>query len=335
MDWQIYGHEWAAAILQKHLQQNGVRHAYLFSGAPGIGRRSLAIRFAQAINCTQPPQPGYPCGECRVCKQIAKGQQPDLTILESEEDSSTIKVDQIREIQRSLTLSPYEAKYRIAILKNFQEATPSAQNALLKTLEEAPEKVILFLTADSAENLLPTITSRCEILRLRPMPVEQLSETLTDKWEVDPDLAFELAHLTGGRLGLAVRYFKDPEILETIHHWLEDSFELMHQDIQARFDFVESITDRRKKANSKESLQQLYMTWLTLWRDIFLTASDSAMPLTYIQYAGLIRDAANQTGTETAFEQMRSLEKGLDQLNANLNQRLLTETLLLNWPKLS
>ncbi len=148
MDWQIIGHEWAAQILQKHIQHNSVRHAYLFSGAPGIGRRSLAVRFAQAINCTQPPEPGIPCGTCRLCKQIEKGQQADLAIIQSEEDSSNIKVDQIRELQRSLSLSPYEAKYRIAILKNFQEANASAQNALLKTLEEAPEKVILFLTVE-------------------------------------------------------------------------------------------------------------------------------------------------------------------------------------------
>lgn len=334
MDWQIFGHEWAATILQKHLQQHNVRHAYLFSGAPGIGRYTLAIRFAQAINCLQPPQPGQPCRECRICKQIEKGQQPDLAILQSEEDSSTIKVDQIRELQRSLSLTPYEARYRIAILKNFQEATPSAQNALLKTLEEAPEKVILLLTADAAENLLPTITSRCEILRLRPMPVEDLSHTLKATWQVDPDLALELAHLTNGRLGLAVQYLNTPETLEELHRWLEDSFDLLKKDTQARFDFADTITDRRKKANTKDALRQRYMTWLTLWRDIFLTASGSAMPLTYIQFVGMTRAAAHQTGAEIALKQMQALETGLEQLNANLNQRLLTETLLLNWPTL-
>ena len=62
MEWMIHGHEWAAQILQKHIAQNNVRHAYLLSGAPGIGRRSLAIRFAQAMNCLQPPAPGQPCG---------------------------------------------------------------------------------------------------------------------------------------------------------------------------------------------------------------------------------------------------------------------------------
>ncbi|MAT44137.1 MAG: DNA polymerase III subunit delta' [Anaerolineaceae bacterium] len=335
MDWQIIGHEWAAQILQKHIQQNSVRHAYLFSGAPGIGRRSLAVRFAQAINCIQPPEPGLPCGTCRLCKQIEKGQQADLSIVQSEEDSSNIKVDQIRELQRSLSLSPYEAKYRIAILKNFQEANASAQNALLKTLEEAPDKVILFLTVDSVENLLPTIVSRCEILRLRPMPVETLYQTLQELWHVETDLAFELAHLTNGRIGLAHQYMVDPESLEQLHIWLEDSFELLRQGNQDRFNYAEKITDRRKKSNTKENLRTIYITWLNLWRDIFLTAGGSEMPLTYVQFNGLTRQVANQITLEEALAQMQRLEMALDQLNANLNQRLLTENILYHWPRVN
>jgi DNA polymerase-3 subunit delta' len=335
MDWHIIGHEWAAHLLQQHIQQGSVRHAYLFSGAPGIGRRSLAIRFAQAINCTQPPAPGLPCGICRVCTQLEKNQQADLAIVESEEDSSSIKVDQIRALQRSLSLSPYEAKYRIALLKNFQEATPSTQNALLKTLEEAPEKVILLLTVDSVENLLPTIVSRCEILRLRPLPVDTLSQTLQDEWNADPDLAFELAHLTNGRIGLARQYMADPEALEQLHVWLEESFDLLRQGGQSRFAYADKITDRRKKTNTKDNLRAMYITWLNLWRDIFLTASGSSMPLTYVQFAGLTRQAASQIGQDEALRQMQRLETALEQLNANLNQRLLTENIVYRWPRVA
>ncbi len=334
MEWQILGHEWAAQILQKHIQQNSVRHAYLFSGAPGIGRRSLALRFAQAINCTQPPAPGLPCGTCRVCTQLEKGQQADLSILQSEEDSNNIKVEQIRELQRSLSLSPYEASYRIAILKNFQEATASTQNALLKTLEEAPDKVILLLTVDSVENLLPTIVSRCEILRLRPLPVESLSQTLQQQWQVDPDLAYELAHLTNGRIGLAQHYLNNPETLEQLHRWLEDSFQLLQQGSRERFAYADKITDRRKKSNTRESLRGVYMIWLNLWRDVFLTVSGSRMPLTYIQFSGLSRQAAAQLSLDEALSQMQRLETALDQLNANLNQRLLTENILYSWPRI-
>ena len=183
MSWNLIGHDWAAKILKQHLKKGDLHHAYLFTGAPGVGRRSLALEFAQAINCTQPPSPGEACGTCSICKQIARMQQADLHIIAPEIEGGMIKVDQIRELQRSLILSPYEAKYRIALLLNFHRANANAQNALLKTLEEAPRKVILLLTADSAESLLPTISSRCEILRLRPTGIDSLAAALEERFQ--------------------------------------------------------------------------------------------------------------------------------------------------------
>ncbi len=151
------------------------------TGAPRVpghrpawrGTPTLALRFAQAIDCTQPPAPGVSCGTCRMCTHLERMQQTDMSIVQAEEAGSTIKVDQVRDLQHSLSLMPYEASYRTAFLLNFQDATESAQNALLKTLEEAPSRVILFVTADAAENLLPTIVSRCEVMRLRPMALQQ------------------------------------------------------------------------------------------------------------------------------------------------------------------
>jgi DNA polymerase-3 subunit delta' len=111
MDWDLLGHEWAVRLLQHHIARSEARHAYLFAGPPGVGRRSLAVRFAQALNCTQPPEPGIPCRICRSCSQIEKLQHPDLSILQSDSDNRTIKVEAVRELQRSLSLAPYQANY--------------------------------------------------------------------------------------------------------------------------------------------------------------------------------------------------------------------------------
>jgi DNA polymerase-3 subunit delta' len=333
MDWQIYGHEWATQILQKHIIQNNVRHAYLFSGAPGIGRRSLALRFAQAINCTQPPTPGEPCGECRICKQTEKMQQVDLTITQSLEDSKTIKVEQVRELQNSLSLSPYEAKYRVALLLNFQDATPNAQNALLKTLEEAPSKVILIITADSVENLLPTIVSRCEILRLRPLPIEQCAAALDEHWQIPNDMATELSHLTAGKIGQAVRYHQDPEQLEKLHHLVQDAFDLLGNSIVERFSYAEQVTDMRRKNVNRDSIGLILQTWLSLWRDFYICASGSDMPLTYINFQSLSQKTAKQLDQNLIHAQLLRLENAITQLDQNLNSKLLLETLLLDWPR--
>ena len=168
MGWILYGHEWAADMLQKHISNGKLRHAYLFSGPEGVGRRTTALRFAQAVNCTQAPSAGETCGTCQTCKQIERMQHADLLIIQAE-DGSALKVDQVRELQHFVSLAPYSSRYRVVLLRNFQQATASAQNALLKTLEEPNPKVLMLVTANDPENLLPTITSRCELMRLRPM----------------------------------------------------------------------------------------------------------------------------------------------------------------------
>jgi len=150
-NWNLIGHEWAVDMLKKHVVHGTTRHAYLLAGPPGIGRRTLALRFAQALNCLTPSAPGIPCGECRNCKQIAAMQHPDLTIVQADTEGGTLKVDQIRDARRLLTFKPYAANYRVALFLRFQEANDSAANALLKTLEEAPSYAVLILTADNPE----------------------------------------------------------------------------------------------------------------------------------------------------------------------------------------
>ena len=125
-NWNLIGHEWAVDMLKKHVIHGTTCHAYLFAGAPGLGRRTLALRFAQALNCQTPIDAGIPCGQCRDCKQIEAMQHADLTIIQAESEAGTLKVDQIREARRSLTLKPYQANYRVALFLRFQEANELA-----------------------------------------------------------------------------------------------------------------------------------------------------------------------------------------------------------------
>jgi DNA polymerase III gamma/tau subunit len=103
-NWNMLGHEWAVDLLRGHLANGRTRHAYLFTGPDGVGRRTLALRFAQALNCSQPTAAGIPCGECRACTLIERMQHPDLSVVQAEEGTNTLKVDQIRELQRTLSL---------------------------------------------------------------------------------------------------------------------------------------------------------------------------------------------------------------------------------------
>jgi DNA polymerase-3 subunit delta' len=327
LSWQIAGHEWAARLLKGHIHGGEVRHAYLFTGPQGVGRRTLALQFAQALNCLNPPAPGEFCGECRICRQTAAMQHSDLAVLQAEKEGGILKVEQVREVQHSLSLLPYEARYRVALLLRFQEANPNAQNALLKTLEEAPQRVVLLLTADSAESLLPTIVSRCEVLRLRPLALDRLQQELQDR-SLSPADARLLAHLSGGRLGEALRLKDDPGRLEQRRAFIDDLLHMLSASRRERFTYAEAVV------KDKESLREGYGIWLSFWRDLMLRTASPDLPLINLDMEVEINSLADQVDLPTARACVAALEQGITRLDGNLNGRLLTEVLLLDWPHL-
>ncbi|HLA99447.1 MAG TPA: DNA polymerase III subunit, partial [Anaerolineales bacterium] len=293
MNWEIIGHDWAVSALREHVASGQQRHAYLFTGPRGVGRRTLALRFAQALNCTQPLAPGEPCGTCRACTRIEKMQHPDLAVVQAEEEGGTLKVDQVRELGRSLALAPYEARYRLALLLRFEEAHISAANALLKTLEEPAERVILLVTAESSEALLPTIVSRCEVLRLRPVPYEILSAGLQRRLGLPAERARLLAQLSGGRPGYALRLHGSPEMLHRREQSLVDHFNLLNSNLVQRFDYAEKL------ARDKAALVDVLQTWLSLWRDVLLKAAGASTPPVNADQREAIANLAGQFGLET------------------------------------
>ncbi|MBP8997514.1 MAG: DNA polymerase III subunit [Anaerolineaceae bacterium] len=329
MSWDLLGHEWAEKLLQSHIANEDARHAYLFTGAPGIGRRSLALKFASALNCTQPPIPGESCGSCRSCRLTTAMQLPDLSLVSAEGEGGMIKVGQVRELERVLALTPFEAKYRIALLLNFQLANANAQNALLKTLEEAPSKVVLLLTADSTDSLLPTISSRCEILRLRPVAVESLEQALTTRWELPAEEARLYAHLADGRPGLARRMAAEPAMLEKRRGWLEEFLRLLPLNRRDRFASAETL------AHNRDQLRLILQVWVSFARDIFLTANGMGEKVVNLDYAADSQRVAGQISNPMAFEMLNSLICSLENLEANANLRLLLDNLWLELPRIS
>lgn len=322
----MIGHEWAIDLLKEHVAHNKIRHAYLFTGPGGVGRRTLALRLAQAINCPQPLAPGEPCLTCRTCSRIERMQHPDLAVVQAEQVGGTLKVEQIRELQRSLALSPYEGRYRIALLLRFEEAHPSAANALLKTLEEPPDRVILLLTAESPESLLPTVASRCEVLRLRPLALDALSRGLQEHWGVPAGQADMLANLSAGRLGAALRLFQQAELLEQRRAWLQDHHRLLKANRVERFNYANTL------AQDKEQARDVLQAWLSLWRDVFLQAVGASIPLVNLEQAEEIANLANRLGAQTAFRTLSSLQRISDLLERNVNTRLAVEVLMLDLP---
>jgi DNA polymerase-3 subunit delta' len=337
-NWDILGHEWAVDMLQQHILHDSLRHAYLFAGPPGVGRRTLALRLVQALNCPQPVSPAIPCGTCRACKQIEAMQFADLTVVQAEKEGGVLKVEQVREVRQTLVLKPYQGKYRVALFLRFQEANPSASNALLKTLEEAPSHATLILTADNVEQLLPTIVSRCEILRLRPLPVETVEAALKSRGtstslsaSANNESARLLAHLSGGRPGAAFRMLADSSTLEFRQKRLDDLQHLLPASRVEKFAYAEKLTDRKKEA--EERFRDTLFVWLSFWRDVLVSASGSSAPLVNVDRLAEIEALAARLGLPAARQVVEATETAIERLEKNVNARLLAEVTLLDWPK--
>jgi len=327
MVWQMIGHSWAVQLLLRHVAGGQVRHAYLFAGPDGVGKRTLALRFAQALCCETIPAPGEACGTCRACRLMADQVHPDLHIVESEQVGAALKVEQIRDLQRKLALAPYEARWRIALMLRFHEATDSASNALLKTLEEPSAKVVMLLTARTVDELLPTIVSRCEVLRLRCLPANELESELNKRGETT-DRAKLLAAVAAGRPGWALRVSEDPEWLSRREQQLDDLAELLEMTRAERFARAESM------AKDKHSLYRLLETWLALWRDAALISLGTEASLINPDRVSDLDRIRSQGEMGDLLNALRATERTLNALERNANARLSLETLMLDLPRL-
>ena len=210
--WPVIGHEWATELLAQAIRCGRPSHAYLFTGLSQVGKTTLARAFAQALLCESGQ--GAPCGgsvdPCRTCQRVAQGRYPDVQFIAAEKNA--IQIDQVRALQADAAVAPLEGRRKIFIIQEIERATLPAANALLKSLEEPPPQVILLLTATRRDQVLPTILSRCQLVGLRPLPLEQVQTALQERWHVDEERAALLARLSGGRLGWAVTAHTDPEL---------------------------------------------------------------------------------------------------------------------------
>lgn len=292
----------------------------------------MALRLAQAVNCTQPPSPGDACGKCQTCQQIERMQHTDLTVVQTEEAGMVLKVKQIREMQHSLSLTPYEGGYRIALLLRFEEANANAQNALLKTLEEPNPKVLLLLTANDPQNLLPTIPSRCELLRLRPMAVDDLAGVLMSQENLPEDKAKLIAHISAGRVGIAKRLAGEAEILERRKKWMDDLLALLPAGRTERFHYSEKITriGKKNRGQAKSALLEGMAYWLSFWRDVLLIGTESDTQITNIDMRESVHHTAEEVAPRDAARAVGALERAFKRIQM-ANLQLMLDVILLDW----
>lgn len=196
----LVGNQRLRERLEEALRAGPPAPAYLFLGPRGVGKALLARQVAARLLCrgAEPP-----CGACAACHKVDSGNHPDVMILDRVEGKASLGIDDVREGIAAVQLRPYEGGYRFWILPEAERLTDEAQSALLKTLEEPPPHLVLLLVAGGEDALLPTVTSRCRILRFGPVEPEEIEDLLVERG-IPRDRASVAARISGGSPGAAL-----------------------------------------------------------------------------------------------------------------------------------
>jgi DNA polymerase-3 subunit delta' len=235
---EVVGHERVKALLVRVLREGRVPHALLFAGPEGVGKRTLALALARALLCERPN--GEACDQCASCNRARRGLHPDLQVVEPA--TAAIKIDQIRAVVREIAGRPFEGPARAFVIDDAHLMTEQAANALLKSLEEPPPTSHVVLVTASPQALLPTIRSRCHLLRLGPLPQGRLAGHLEQQLGLGADEAHFRASLAGGSVGAALAF--EAEAYRSLRERLIALLEtIKNADALSRLEAAESLED--------------------------------------------------------------------------------------------
>ena len=329
--WQVIGQTRVVSLLQHSLEAGTLAHAYLMVGPSHVGKMTLALNLAQALNCEAAERP---CGECASCRKIASAGHADVQVIgltqnEDAAEAKLIGIDQIKQMQHFASLPPFEGKCKVFIIDGAELLSVEAANCLLKTLEEPVGRVI-FLLLTVNDSLLPaTVVSRCQRLELPPLPITEAESALA-VWGIEPQRARLLARLSHGCLGWAVSAAADDGALQQRNEELDRLLEIITAGCEERFAYVARLA--AQFSQNRRLVYGVLDLWLDYWRDLMLVKLGCGDIVTNVdRLGGLLEMAAGYR-----LAQIRVFIEGIraaaEQLRQNANPRLVLEVLMLDIP---
>ena len=318
----IIGHDDIIRHLKNAIETGKVSHSYIFTGEPGSGKKLLAGTFAAALQCESGES--EPCMTCDSCKKVIGKNHPDIITVTHEKPGS-ISIDEVRDqVVRDVDIKPYCSPYKIYIIPDAEMMTVQAQNAILKTIEEPPEYAVIMLLTENAEALLPTIRSRCVMMKLRNIKDQLVKKYLMEQMEIPDYKADVCVAFAQGNMGKAImlatsEYFN--EIKEEVVHLLRNIDEMN----------VSELMDAVKKCMTYKMEINDYLDMIAIWyRDVLIyKATKNVDRVVFSDQLRYIKARASKSSYEGIENILDAIEKAKARLKANVNFELTMELLLL------
>ncbi len=320
----ILGHQRVLDVLSRAVDSGRLHHAYLLTGPPGIGKSTVAHAMASVLNCQNRPTDGFApdCGECSACKRIRDRGHPDVIFVEP--PNRVIKIEQIRDIQDASTSTPYEGRYRVVIVDDAHTMTEEAANALLKTLEEPPDRMILFLVTDRAHQLLETIISRCQRMRFGSLDEDVVADALEDHLDDDHDHGDLLQIAAGygeGSLGRSLSMLESGMLADRAQ-FLSDIFDVDPRSSCDWLDLGDDIGD------SSDKLEHRIDVLTVFFRDLMLYKRAEPSRIVNADLEDLVAEQAPRYSVDAILATLEALMSARRRLEHHVNAQLVAEDLI-------
>jgi DNA polymerase-3 subunit delta' len=358
---ELVGQERVTSFLRRATREGTTTHAYLFVGPPGAGKRSAARALACALLCADGG-----CGACGVCARVKRGAHPDVRMLEPE-GAATYMVDQVRDIVHEVNLSPVEGPYKVYVLDRAEAFNPAAANALLKTLEEPPDDVVLVLLATTYDSVLPTVASRCQVVRFAPVTPSMASALIAERTGAGVDESLAALAAAGGVVPRAVDFVSSStrragrdrligvlrdlpvmdgrdvldaarDVLSLVKAPLDELKDRQEGELRERVEFLgrtvgslKAIEDRHKReltAREREGVVELLNVTESWLRDVAATAAGAGELVSNRDAADDIAVAASCIGERQVTRAVAAVAEARKRISYNVSPQLAVEAML-------